>query len=153
MTSEGAEMARKEETRRTAGRKLRASMQQSNSPSRSLSRAVSSRPVLRRACSALGTCVAHTRSQLHSQPERRAASELALFYRKGLIALPITDNATINDLEEDKQGGGERERGKEMGRGVDVLRAKGLSTRKKERVVLSHSLTSSVILGHGLYAQ
>lgn len=26
------------------------------------------------------------------------ASELALFYRKGLIALPITDNATINDL-------------------------------------------------------
>lgn len=26
--------------------------------------------------------------------------ELALFYRKGLIALPITDNATINDLRE-----------------------------------------------------
>lgn len=34
------------------------------------------------------------------QPSRERASELALFYRKGLIALPITDNATINDLRE-----------------------------------------------------
>ncbi|KAK1122005.1 hypothetical protein K0M31_009853 [Melipona bicolor] len=31
---------------------------------------------------------------------REGKGELALFYRKGLIALPITDNATINDLRE-----------------------------------------------------
>lgn len=48
---------------------------------------------------AAAVCAApHTRSQLHSRPEQFGASELALFYRKGLIALPITDNATINDL-------------------------------------------------------
>lgn len=64
---------------------------------------MSSRPVLRRACSALGVCIAYSRSQLHSQPERRGASELALFYRKGLIALPITDNATINDIGEKQE--------------------------------------------------
>ncbi|KAM0736132.1 hypothetical protein ACS0PU_010093 [Formica fusca] len=50
---------------------------------------------------AAAVCAApHTRSQLHSRPEQFGASELALFYRKGLIALPITDNATINDLGE-----------------------------------------------------
>jgi len=36
-----------------------------------------------------------------------------LFYRKGLIALPITDNATINDL------GVER---RERARGMDAQR-------------------------------
>lgn len=91
-------MARKEETRRTAGRTV-SSRVTNQFTSRSLSRPVS-RPVLRRACSALGVCIA---SQLHSQPKQRGASELALFYRKGLIALPITDNATINDLGEDKR--------------------------------------------------
>lgn len=35
------------------------------------------------------------------------ASELALFYRKGLIALPITDNATINDLRVEGKGQGD----------------------------------------------
>lgn len=34
------------------------------------------------------------------ESRRKRRGELALFYRKGLIALPITDNATINDLRE-----------------------------------------------------
>lgn len=42
--------------------------------------------------------------------------ELALFYRKGLIALPITDNATINDLREVGLGrSGEGRKGQEGG--------------------------------------
>lgn len=36
-----------------------------------------------------------------------------MFYRKGLIALPITDNATINDLGEERR---------ERARGTDVQR-------------------------------
>lgn len=41
---------------------------------------------------------------------------LALFYRKGLIALPITDNATINDLRVVGRGMEEGRKGQE-GRG------------------------------------
>lgn len=36
-----------------------------------------------------------------------------MFYRKGLIALPITDNATINDLGEERR---------ERARGMDAQR-------------------------------
>lgn len=68
----------------------------------SLSRSRASRPASSNACwDAIAVCVApHICSQLHSRPKQFGASELALFYRKGLIALPITDNATINDLGE-----------------------------------------------------
>lgn len=41
---------------------------------------------------------------------------MALFYRKGLIALPITDNATINDLRVVGRGMEEGRKGQE-GRG------------------------------------
>lgn len=42
--------------------------------------------------------------QLHSRCSM-VWRELALFYRKGLIALPITDNATINDLGVEREDG------------------------------------------------
>ena len=55
---------------------------------------------------------------------REGKGELALFYRKGLIALPITDNATINDLREVglRTGkGGRRGRGwTERGTGMEI---------------------------------
>lgn len=75
---------------------------------------LASRPVLGRAMHATRSQYAlyttQFRSQLHSRPEQCGASRLALFYRKGLIALPITDNATINDLRE-RRGGKSRGRG------------------------------------------
>lgn len=47
---------------------------------------------------------------------------LALFYRKGLIALPITDNATINDLREVglRMGKGGGIGGTERGTGMEI---------------------------------
>lgn len=52
--------------------------------------------------------------RVRARTREREREELALFYRKGLIALPITDNATINDLRE--VGLGRMEAGKgEMG--------------------------------------
>lgn len=71
----------------------------------------------------------HTRSQLHSRPERCSGSELALFYRKGLIALPITDNATINDLGEE---GAEQREGRAARR--DCSEGSG-GGRERERAV------------------
>lgn len=85
-----------------------------------------------------------TRSQLHSRPEQFGASELALFYRKGLIALPITDNATINDLGEG--------RGKSRGAAVRKGAAGGKRVEEGERAPCRPP-TSSVYKQSGLYTR
>lgn len=53
---------------------------------------------------------------------RKMGGGLALFYRKGLIALPITDNATINDLREVglRMGKGGGIGGTERGTGMEI---------------------------------
>ena len=54
--------------------------------------------------------------------EENGGGGLALFYRKGLIALPITDNATINDLREVglRMGKGGGIGGTERGTGMEI---------------------------------